>query len=75
MGVRGCGMAAVAAGLAVLAGGCSASAASPGAAPPGGAGAAGSGTMIAAVGAENEYADVISQVGGPYVRVRSTQHL
>jgi zinc/manganese transport system substrate-binding protein len=61
MRVRGCGVVAVAAGLVMLAGGCSASVASPD--------AAGSGTAVVAVGAENEYADVISQVGGPYVRV------
>ena len=29
--------------------------------------------MIAAVGAENEYADVIAQVGGRYVRVSAVQ--
>ena len=64
MRVRGCRVTVVAVGLAVLAGGCSASAAAPG-----GAGAGGSGAAVLAVGAENEYADVISQVGGPYVRV------
>src|ERR1700719_3708971 len=53
-------VASVAASLAVslLAGGCSASL----------AGAIGSNGKIVAVGAENEYADVIAQVGGKYVQ-------
>ena len=33
-----------------------------------GSGAAASGGRIVAVGAENQYADVISQIGGRYVR-------
>jgi len=33
------------------------------------AGSGGSGSPIVAVGAENEYANVISQIGGPYVKV------
>jgi zinc/manganese transport system substrate-binding protein len=39
------------------------------AAGAGGTSAAGPGSAIVAVGAENEYANVISQVGGKYVRV------
>src|SRR6185312_6016093 len=35
--------------------------------------AAASGDAIAAVGAENEYANVISQIGGKYVRVTSIE--
>jgi zinc/manganese transport system substrate-binding protein len=52
--------AAAAAGLALLAVGCTASSAASGDAPGGGA--------IVAVGAENEYANVIAQVGGTYVQ-------
>jgi len=47
--------------LALVAAGCGS------AAPTGDAGA--SGKQIVAVGAENEYANVISQIGGPYVAV------
>ena len=47
-------------GLAVLASGCSSSFA---------LGSSGAGGEIVAVGAENEYADVLSQVGGKYVQV------
>ena len=50
----------VALGMAVLAGGCSSSFA---------LGSSGAGGKIVAVGAENEYADVIQQVGGKYVQV------
>jgi zinc/manganese transport system substrate-binding protein len=50
------------AGLALLASACSA--ASAGSAPP----ASGSSAAIVAVGAENEYANVIAQVGGRYVQ-------
>lgn len=35
--------------------------------------ASGAGSRISAVGAENEYADVISQIGGPYVSVTAVQ--
>ena len=55
---------------ALLASACSSSPASPG----GGGGtsaAAASSTTITAIGAENEYADVIAQVGGKYVRASS----
>ena len=55
---------------ALLASACSSSPASPG----GGGGtsaAAASSTTIMAIGAENEYADVIAQVGGKYVRASS----
>jgi len=48
----------------VLASACSSSPASPA-----GTSAAASTTTITAIGAENEYADVISQVGGKYVKV------
>ena len=37
----------------------------------GSAAVASSGAQIVAVGAENEYADVIRQIGGPYVKVES----
>jgi zinc/manganese transport system substrate-binding protein len=51
------------AGLALLASACSSStAASSG-------GSSSSGSAIVAIGAENEYADVIGQIGGPYVHV------
>ncbi len=50
----------VAIGVAVLASGCSSSFA---------LGTSGAGGKIVAVGAENEYADVIQQVGGKYVQV------
>jgi zinc/manganese transport system substrate-binding protein len=49
-----------AAALAGLAGACSSATAAPGSATAG---------VITAVGAENEYANVISQIGGQYVRV------
>jgi zinc/manganese transport system substrate-binding protein len=48
---------------ALLASACSSSPA------PGGQGTAASSATITAIGAENEYADVISQVGGKYVKV------
>ncbi len=51
---------AAAIGVALLASGCSASFA---------AGSSGAGGKIVGVGAENEYADVIQQVGGKYVQV------
>ncbi len=50
-------------GVALLAGACSSSSAGSSASPASGGGA------IVAVGAENEYANVISQVGGKYVQV------
>ncbi len=50
---------------ALLASGCSSSLALR----AGGSGSGGSGGRIVAVGAENEYADVIQQVGGKYVQV------
>ena len=55
---------------ALLASACSSSSASPGAAG-GGSAAAASVTKITAIGAENEYADVIGQIGGKYVNVSS----
>src|ERR1035441_8793456 len=56
---------------ALLASGCSSSPASPGAAGGTPAAAAASAVTITAIGAENEYADVISQVGGKYVHASS----
>jgi zinc/manganese transport system substrate-binding protein len=56
--------AAVPVGLALLASACS-----PAVAKSPSAGSSGSGTAIVAVGAENEYANVIQQVGGKYARV------
>ena len=52
---------------ALLASACSSSSASSGTAG-GGSAAAASDTKITAIGAENEYADVIAQVGGKYVQ-------
>src|ERR1035441_5300581 len=49
--------------LALLAAGCSSSSLAFGSSGPAG--------KIVAVGAENEYADVISQVGGQYVQVNA----
>jgi zinc/manganese transport system substrate-binding protein len=54
---------------ALLAGALTIPLASACAAAPGGAGGAGTGGAITAIGAENEYASVISQVGGRYVHV------
>ncbi|HEY0936157.1 MAG TPA: zinc ABC transporter substrate-binding protein [Trebonia sp.] len=53
---------------ALLASACSSSASSAGSSA-GQAAAAASSTTVTAIGAENEYADVIAQVGGKYVRV------
>jgi zinc/manganese transport system substrate-binding protein len=55
---------------ALLASACSSSPISPGAGG-GTSAAAASSTTITAIGAENEYADVIAQVGGKYVRASS----
>ena len=55
---------------ALLASACSSSSGSSSAAG-GGTAAAASVTKITAIGAENEYADVIGQVGGKYVNVSS----
>jgi zinc/manganese transport system substrate-binding protein len=55
---------------ALLASACSSSSTSPGAGG-GTSAAAASSTAITAIGAENEYADVIAQVGGKYVRASS----
>ncbi len=52
-------------GVALLASACSSSSSSPSASGSSGS----SGSKIVAVGAENEYADVIQQVGGQYVQV------
>ena len=52
--------------LAMVAAGCSSSSK----ASPGGSGSA-SGSVINAIGAENEYADVMGQIGGQYVHVSS----
>jgi zinc/manganese transport system substrate-binding protein len=61
--------------VALLASACSSSASSSAAGASGAAGggtaAAASVTKITAIGAENEYADVIGQVGGKYVNVSS----
>ncbi len=38
-----------------------------------GAGAASAPRVVSAVGAENQYADVIAQIGGPYVRVQAIE--
>ncbi len=54
---------------ALLASACSSSSSSPGAAGGSSTAAAASTTKIVAIGAENEYADVIGQVGGRYVNV------
>ena len=59
-GLRAAAAIGAAIGVALLASGCSASFA---------AGSSGAGGKIVAVGAENEYADVIQQVGGKYVQV------
>src|SRR6202051_3924897 len=56
---------------ALLASACSSSPASPGAAGGTSTAAAASAVPITAIGAENEYADVISQVGGKYVQASS----
>jgi zinc/manganese transport system substrate-binding protein len=56
---------------ALLASACSSSPASPGAAGGTPAAAAASAVTITAIGAENEYADVISQIGGKYVHASS----
>jgi zinc/manganese transport system substrate-binding protein len=60
---------------ALLAGACSSSSSSPGAGGSSTAATAPAGTgstaKITAIGAENEYADVISQVGGKYVQASS----
>jgi zinc/manganese transport system substrate-binding protein len=55
---------------ALLASACSSSSTSP-SAGGGTSAAAASSTTITAIGAENEYADVIAQVGGKYVRASS----
>jgi zinc/manganese transport system substrate-binding protein len=55
---------------ALLASACSSSSSSP-AATGGSSSAAASTAKITAIGAENEYADVIAQVGGQYVQVSS----
>jgi zinc/manganese transport system substrate-binding protein len=67
------GVLAVALPLAVtlLASACSPSSSSPGGAAGGAPAAAGPATKITAIGAENEYADVIAQVGGKYVQASS----
>jgi zinc/manganese transport system substrate-binding protein len=68
------GVLAVAFPLAVmlLASACSSSSSSPGGAAGGGpAAAGGAAAKITAIGAENEYADVIAQVGGKYVQASS----
>jgi zinc/manganese transport system substrate-binding protein len=55
--------------VALLAAGCSSSAsASPSASASAAVGAKGGGPTITVVGAENEYANVIAQIGGRYVR-------
>jgi zinc/manganese transport system substrate-binding protein len=56
--------AALSVGVALLASACSAASGAPGA-----GGSSGSSGKIVAVGAENEYANVIQQVGGKYVQV------
>ena len=55
----------------LLASACSSSSASSSAAGGGSTAAAASATKITAIGAENEYADVIAQVGGKYVQASS----
>jgi zinc/manganese transport system substrate-binding protein len=55
--------------VALLASACSSSSSSPSAADGSSAAAATSTVKITAIGAENEYADVISQIGGKYVNV------
>jgi zinc/manganese transport system substrate-binding protein len=59
---RGTGIVALAVTVGLLAAACSASAAS-----------SGGGDAIVAVGAENEYANVISQIGGSYVQVTAIE--
>jgi zinc/manganese transport system substrate-binding protein len=54
----------------VLATGC-AGGSTPGPAGPGDAGPGASSSVIRAIGAENEYADVVAQIGGRYVQVSS----
>ncbi len=56
---------------ALLASACSSSPAAPASASGAGSAAAASVTKITAIGAENEYADVIAQVGGKYVQATS----
>jgi zinc/manganese transport system substrate-binding protein len=56
---------------ALLASACSSTSSSPSAAGGGSTAAAASATKITAIGAENEYADVIGQIGGKYVNVSS----
>ena len=56
---------------ALLASACSSSSSSSAASGGGSTAAAASGTKITAIGAENEYADVIAQVGGKYVQASS----
>ena len=56
---------------ALLASACSSSSPSSGASAPGTTAAAASTAKITAIGAENEYADVIAQVGGKYVQASS----
>ena len=57
----------------LLASACSSSPSSPGAAGGASTAAAASTSKITAIGAENEYADVISQVGGKYVSVTAIE--
>ncbi|MGH3208668.1 MAG: metal ABC transporter solute-binding protein, Zn/Mn family [Trebonia sp.] len=56
---------------ALLASACSSSSSSSGTPGPASSASAVSSTTITAIGAENEYADVISQVGGKYVHAES----
>ena len=71
--VRACLLAATLLGVAVGAGACSSDSSSLAASSSGGGSGSGSGSgsgaKIDAVGAENEYADVIGQIGGQYVSV------
>jgi zinc/manganese transport system substrate-binding protein len=55
----------------LLASACSSSSSSSAASGGGSTAATASGTKITAIGAENEYADVIAQVGGKYVQATS----
>ena len=57
----------------LLASACSSSPSSPGAAGGASTAAVASTSKITAIGAENEYADVISQVGGKYVSVTAIE--
>jgi zinc/manganese transport system substrate-binding protein len=57
----------------LLASACSSSPSSPGAVGGASTAAAASTSKITAIGAENEYADVISQVGGKYVSVTAIE--